>query len=249
MLRNVCFVAVVLLTLVCGVSESQTTTPAKDAQLNVLVVWGGHSFDEKPFRDMFKDTEAVRFTLSDKGDSGGFLDAPDPWPYDVLVLYNMAGSLTAERRARFLALADQGVGLVVLHHAIANYPDWPEYPEIIGAKYFLEPMNWKGKDYARSEYTHDLEVKVHVEDGNHPVSQGLSDFTTTDEVYRKWVFLPGSRLLLTTDNPESNRELAWVREYRKSRVCFIQLGHGPQAFVDANYQRLLSQAIQWTAGN
>jgi hypothetical protein len=39
-----------------------------------------------------------------------------------------------------------------------------------------------------------------------------------------------------------------VKTYDKAKVCYLQLGHGPQAFSDPNYQRLVAQAIRWTAG-
>ena len=33
----------------------------------------------------------------------------------------------------------------------------------------------------------------------------------------------------------------------KSRMVYLQLGHGPEAFNDVNYRKLLAQSIRWTA--
>lgn len=34
----------------------------------------------------------------------------------------------------------------------------------------------------------------------------------------------------------------------RSRVAYLLLGHGPSAYGDANYRRLLANAIRWAAG-
>jgi hypothetical protein len=60
--------------------------------------------------------------------------------------------------------------------------------------------------------------------------------------------LPDSHVLLKTDHPTSTPALAWTRTQAKSRIVTIQMGHDAHAFNDANYRRLLTQAIAWTAG-
>lgn len=232
---------------VCAQENAGEAAREAAGPIRILVVTGGHGFDEEPFLGLFESLDGIDFAHAPQRDDSEFLEDIGDWPYDVIVLYNMSRNISEKRRANFLELLDRGVGLVVLHHAIANYPDWPEYKEIIGASYFLEETEYKGAKHPRSEYTHDAEMPIHVEDTVHPVTKGVTDFTLTDETYRKWVFLPGSELLLTTTHPESNREIAWVRQARNARVCFIQLGHGPQAFSDSNYRRLVRQAIEWTA--
>ena len=55
------------------------------------------------------------------------------------------------------------------------------------------------------------------------------------------------KVLLTTNNPNSDRQLAWVSPYRKSRVVYIQLGHGKRHSYPA-YRQLVKNAIQWAGG-
>ncbi len=218
-----------------------------DHAIDVAVVTGGHDFDEPPFLAMFEGLEGIRCAHLPQKEGSEFLEDIAAWPYDVILLYNMSRGISEKRQANLLALLNRGVGLVMVHHAIANYPDWPEYGNLIGATYYLEETTGSGAPHPRSEYTHDTEVRVKVEDPQHPVTRGVSDFVAVDEVYRKWDCHPGNHLLLSTDNPESNRELAWIREEGNRRVCCIQPGHGPSIFSDANYRRLIEQAIRWTA--
>jgi type 1 glutamine amidotransferase len=81
----------------------------------------------------------------------------------------------------------------------------------------------------------------------HPVTAGLTDFTIRDEIY--WGFRVGADVkpLVTTTHPKSGKPLAWTRTEKKSRVVYIQGGHGLEAFTNANYRQLLAQSISWTA--
>jgi type 1 glutamine amidotransferase len=58
---------------------------------------------------------------------------------------------------------------------------------------------------------------------------------------------PGSTILLTTEETLSNKEVAWAREDGPARVVYIQGGHDHYAYENANFRKLLSQAIHWTA--
>ncbi len=103
--------------------------------------------------------------------------------YDVLVLYDMWEKIDDATKENFKALLNNGKGLVVLHHAIANYNDWDDYAKIIGAKYYLNPMTVDGVNKPRSLWKHGVDIKVHIVDPNHPVTRGLKDFEIHDETY------------------------------------------------------------------
>jgi len=53
--------------------------------------------------------------------------------------------------------------------------------------------------------------------------------------------------LLTTDEPTSTKTIGWAHTYGKSRVAYLELGHDHLAYENPSYQRLLAQAIRWTA--
>ena len=238
--------AAALLAVVCFVSAAQSAEAEKT--IRVAVVTGGHAFDRKAFFDMFDAIPGIEHTHIRLQDNSEVFEDIEDWPYDVLLLYNMSDGISEKRQANFKTLLERGVGLVVLHHAIANYPDWPGYREIIGAAYFRKETEIDGVTHPKSEYTHDVDVSIKVADDTHPVTAGLTDFSLNDEVYRKWILDPGNRVLLTTDHPESDPALCWVRNYAVSRVVCIQPGHGPGSFADTSFRRLVSQAIFWTAG-
>jgi type 1 glutamine amidotransferase len=138
------------------------------------------------------------------------------------------------------------VGLVVLHHALVSYQDWPEFERIIGGTY-PEPQDRKGAVTAELGYEHDVNVPVTIVAKDHPVTAGLQDFIIHDEIYWGFRVRPDVIPLITTTHPKSGKPLAWTRTEKKSRVVYVQLGHGPQAFADANFRRLLEQSIRYVA--
>ena len=92
-----------------------------------------------------------------------------------------------------------------------------------------------------------MNFTIHIEDKEHPITRGLSDFTVNDETYKHGVFQPGNRVLLSTNEPTSDRIIGWVSGYDKGKVCFIESGHGTAIYSDANFRRLTAQAIRWCA--
>lgn len=227
-----------------GASAEEAAAPAK---IRVAVLTGGHGYDEEPFVKLFEGHDGIECTQVRLKDHSEIFEDVADFPYDVLVFYNMTQQISDKRRENFLKLMDQGVGVVALHHCIAAYTGWPEFRKIIGGIFLLEDTEENGVVVKKSGYQHGLDVEVKVADKQHPITEGMSDFTIHDETYNKQLFEPDNHVLLTTDNPASDKPLAWVREYRKARVFYMQMGHGPHAFVDANYRLLVSRGIRWVA--
>jgi type 1 glutamine amidotransferase len=252
MKRNAPLLICLFLTaLICSCStfsSHQDSSNKQQEKLKVVVVTGGHDFEHKPFFEMFDSFENIQYVEAEQKDDSEIFEDIAGFDYDVIVFYNMTQKISPKRQANFIKLLNRGVGLVAVHHSIANFQDWPEYRNIIGAKYYLKETTENGVTYPRGEYIHDVDINVYVKDPEHPVTRGLSDFSVNDETYNNWIFDKGNHLLLTTDHPASNRQIAWARIYRNARVCFIQLGHGPRAYANPNYRALVRQAINFCAG-
>src|SRR6185369_13481815 len=158
--------------------------------------------------------------------------------YDAVVLYDMAKNITEAQKAKFLSLFDQGIGLVVLHHALVSYQHWPKYERIIGGRY-PEEDGKSGAVTPDGGYEHDVEVPVVILARDHPITSGLSDFTIHDEIYWGYRIQSDVTPLLTTTHAKSGKPLAWTRTQGKSRVVYLQLGHDHWAYENANYRQLV----------
>ena len=221
------------------VPAAETTT-----KLKVLVVTGGHGFQQEPFFKVFQDNPAITFTEAKHVKDADAYDRDDLLTFDVVVLYDMPKTITDAQKKRFLSLTDKGTGLVVMHHAIVSYQHWPDYERIIGGRY-PEEDGKSGVVTAEIGYEHDVDIPVVVVAKNHPVTMGLKDYLIHDEIY--WGFRVGGDVtpLLTTTHPKSGKPLAWARMEGKSRVVYLQHGHDQSAFNNPNFRQLVGQAIRW----
>lgn len=233
-----------------GAAAPNATSASADApakKLKVAVLTGGHGFDHKTFFAMFDGFGDIEYKeIALKKDASVFDDISQ-WPYDVIVLYNMTAQITDKQKANFLALLDKGVGVLAMHHNIAAWPQWEEYPKIIGARYYLKKTQVGDKTIA-STYKEGVEYTIRVEEGAHPITKGLSDFKVHDEVYGQCGFEPDNKYLIGTDHKMSDKNLGWVRKVRNANVCYIMPGHGTTIFSNPTYLKLIHNAIFWAAG-
>jgi type 1 glutamine amidotransferase len=164
--------------------------------------------------------------------------------FDVLVLYDLVSEMSDDRKANLRAFLEAGRGLVVLHHAIADFNSWPWWcEEVVGGKYLLQPEN----GMPGSTYKHDQDLWVDAT-ADHPITRGLAPLHFSDEVYKGMWISPRTNVLLKTAHPLSDGPVAWIGPYDKSRVVYIQLGHGRYAHENPDYQELVHRAILWSAG-
>jgi type 1 glutamine amidotransferase len=163
--------------------------------------------------------------------------------FDVLIMYDFSRDLDETGKKNLREFLESGKGLVVLHHALLNYQGWPWwYQEVVGGRYRLAP---DGKSPASAVK---LAQQMFITPRKHPITAGIAPFQITDETYKRMWISPEVTPLLTTDNPNSDSTIAWVSPYEKSRVVYIQLGHGQGSFDHTSFRDVVHNAILWSAG-
>jgi len=168
-------------------------------------------------------------------------------------------------KSDFLSMVERGKGLVFLHHAISSWPSWPKFAEVLGGRFHFLPGELDGKAFPGSGYRFLTEQRVSVVDPTHPITQGLdAEFPLTDEVYLFPVMEDQVSPLLRSDfefkaenfkrggvsfreHPEGSSLLGWTRHVGNSDIVYLQPGHGPSAFGDPSYRKLLRNAVLWAS--
>jgi type 1 glutamine amidotransferase len=89
---------------------------------------------------------------------------------------------------------------------------------------------------------------VNIEDKNHPIMQGLSDFEVEDEIYIS-AYEPALHILASAQWHNRAHPMAWVKTYGAGRVFYTTLGHGPGTFMRPAMQSLITQGARWAAGS
>lgn len=212
------------------------------APLRVLVVTGGHSHDAS-FYQLFEGQAQMRAVIEPHPSAFTKNLIRD---FDVIVLYDMVQEhqVPEQQRAKLKSFAEAGKGLLVVHHALVSYQEWPWYwRELVGGRYLLEDRDGLPK----SLYEHDFSMTIHPV-ANHPITAGMKPFRIVDETYERMQFVPGVNVLLRTDAKGSNDPVAWISPYAKSRVAVLQLGHDRQAHENPHFQLLFQRALQWAGG-
>ena len=232
------------LTSVAIAADAEKPAPA-NTKVSVLILVGGHGFDQASFDKFWSGCDDIDSRIW-KGNPHTAFDDISQFKDDVIVMYNLSSGMTEKQKQNFLKLLEQGVGLVVWHHALANCQDWPEFEKIAGAKFWLQPGERNGAKVAGSG-TGGGTVKMHIEDPNHPITKGLSDFEITDEPYNQQTFSDGIHVLVSTDHPQSDKTVAWVHQYGKARVFGYQSGHDAKVWTNDSFRRLMAQGIRWTS--
>jgi uncharacterized protein len=231
-------------TAACLGADAGSSQPAK---IRVLLVQGGHDFETNQFLRVFRDNPEISLRVVQQPAAQAWFKSDRARRYDVLVFYDLWQNIPDEAKADLAKLIKGGKPLVALHHSLADYQQWDEYADMIGGRYHLDKWMDHGVEKPASTYQHDVDFKVHVADPDHPITRGVKDFTIHDEVYGGVEVKPGSRVLLTTDEPRNGRDVAWCKTYGAARVVYLQLGHDHQAYENPNYRRLVAQAIRWAA--
>lgn len=254
---------------------------------HVLLVTKGHPFEREPFLAMFDDLVAagrITYEHVEQPEAQQRLH-PARVDADAVVFYDMPGlrftrsdppleleTPSAELVEGFEAMLAAGVGLVFLHHAIASWPAWPRYAEIVGGRFHYGAGELWGESWPDSGYLLEVDHTIEVLAPDHPVCAGVpASFELHDELYLIPRLLPGITPLLRTTFPMTHEHfhctdaairgrrgehgdwshpdgpdlVGWTHTVERSPVVYLQPGDGPSSYADANVRRLLVNAIDF----
>ncbi len=251
---------------------------------NILLMTKGHPFERDAFFEVF-DKINLDWTHVEQPAARVFCSPALAVGYDALVMYDMPGihfgadgpvfeTPDENYKANLLALLDAGKGMVFMHHAIAGWPAWEEYAEIIGGRFLYLPGKLRGEEKPDSGYCHKVKHTISVL-MDHPVTRNIpASFSMTDELYLAEVFADSIIPLLSSDyrftrdnfysaasavkhgkmfdragweHPDASNLVGWVKRYRNSPIVYLQGGDDPEAYANEHYRQLLQNAVHWVA--
>ena len=236
--------------LVCMVfftaMQAQQATP--EGPIRVMVITGGHSFKNEEFRQMMESLgDNITYDMAELPQAYDVFLLQNREKYDVLLFYHMYQDIDNEQKHNMTECISRGKPLIVLHHSICAYDNWPEYFKIIGGKYFHNETSVNDKNYEPSSYVHDLKFIVKIANPDHPVTKGVKDFEIFDETYKGYYVEDGVIPLLTTKEPSSTPVIGWTKKYGKAKVVTLQSGHDVPTYENPSFRRILKQAIEWVS--
>ena len=163
----------------------------------------------------------------------------------------------ARLKQNLLDYVAAGGGFAVLHAGVATFRKWPEFGELMGARFENHP------------WVSGSTVSLKVDDPDHPLAAALRDSALpriTDEIYQlaEPFSREDSRVLLSVDveateiTPQAaaafRREdrdfpMTYVRSYGKGRVYYNAFGHQHDVFWNPVVLRHWLDGIQFVLGD
>ena len=91
--------------------------------------------------------------------------------------------------------------------------------------------------------------KSKIVDKEHPITKGLTDFTTNDELYSKLQGTEDIHVLVTAESDWSKKTepLVFVKSYGQGRVVHNAYGHDRKALMTPNVQKIIIRGTEWAA--
>jgi len=257
------------------------------APRRLLAIARGHPYERDAFTALLADLEEFDVSHVEQPVAQRLLNPRTAREFDAVICYDMPGvdftDTDAPRQVTpdtalqsdYLAMLEAGVGMVYMHHAIAAWPAWPEYADIVGGRFHYRPATLRGHEWPDSGYRHAVTHRIHrVTD--HPVTQGIPDnFEITDELYLCPVFEDDVTPLLRSDytfedgnfysaahavagrmneregwsHPAGSNLVGWTRRHGNSPIVYLQGGDDGAAMSNQYFRQLVHNAVRWVSSD
>jgi uncharacterized protein len=260
-----------------------------DAKLKVMVAVAGHPFNREGFAAMFEAMDGIAATFVDQPVAARMMTVAGMKEFDALVLYDLPGidllggihrqdpkvfTPSEDIRAGIEAMLRAGKGVVALHHALAGWPGWDGYAELLGGRFGNLSSSLRGKPLPASGFKPGAPFNVSVVDATHPVVRGLpASFPLFDEPYLMHPLEDSIVPLLRSDYVferenflsaeiatmqgrfandgwypgTGSNVIGWVKRALNSPLTYIQPGDAASAYGNPHYRLLVENAIRWVA--
>ena len=222
---------------------------------NLLVSGGpGHDFDatSAALAQLLEDAGIRSTVFDDPHEAFAALSArPEAW--DLVTVNALRWAMRNERHA---ALADRwafplrpgevetverhvrdGGALLACHAAVICFDAEPRWAACTGATW-----NWD-----RSSHPPRGPAMVSVTEVGraHPITTGIDDFSTVDEIYGFLDQQPDLEPLLTSEHGGAHHPVLWARTVGRGRVVTDLLGHDLRALTNPVHAEILRRAARW----
>jgi len=145
-------------------------------------------------------------------------------------------SPSPQARAAITDHVADGGRLLTFHAATICFDDWPEWKDLIGAR-------WVWGQSSHPPFG-PITARVHAE--RHPIVAGLpTSFALDDEAYGFLDRTDDVVGLVESEHGGTVHPLVWARDFGSGRVVHDALGHSPDSFRVPAHRRLVTQAVRW----
>ncbi|MBT5873323.1 MAG: ThuA domain-containing protein [Candidatus Latescibacteria bacterium] len=204
------------------------------SKYNTLVFAGGQIHDYKSTGPAIMNalSECKDLTLTYVEEDLDVLISPNLDQYDLIVFYYTVGEISDAQKNGLLNWVASGKGYAGVHSAADSFRTCPEYRAMVGGHFVTHP--------------HYRDYQVSVIDQEHAITEGLTEFTVTDEQYIL-DYDPRNQVLCSALYNGRAVPVAWTKSWGEGRVFYLALGHDGKACEHENFRSILQRGATWAA--
>jgi hypothetical protein len=151
----------------------------------------------------------------------------------VLLFVGGEPGLSSQQKTGLLSFVREGKGLVAIHSAVAAFPSWPEFAEMLGGRAAAGPEEVKDRE-------------VQVLDRRFPaMSLFPKSFHIRDHIAPVLLNRQGNLRVLAASG---NTPVIWTHNFGKGRVFVSQLGHDDEVWDRKDVHKMVLEALRWVMG-
>jgi type 1 glutamine amidotransferase len=153
--------------------------------------------------------------------------------------------LDPAQRDELLAFVRDGKGFVAAHTALTAFASWPEFLDLIGARFDGHPVSGAGTVINERP---DFPATRHFA----PSFPFADEFYLPSEYSRDQIDVVLRLDLSDVDRPglreDRDYPLAWAKKYGQGRVFYGSFAHASETWDNRDIQQMYFEAIRWTLG-
>ncbi len=188
------------------------------------------------------EEEAFDVKITDTLDT---LRQEDLTVYDLIVPNWTQGTIEPEQLKPLMEAIEAGTGLAGLHGGMGDsFRMEVDYQFMVGGQWVAHPGN------------DGVEYQVHILDSDHPLTEGMPDFTVVSEQYYMHVD-PAVHVHATTrfpvaegpyqTNGEVDMPVVWTKRWGKGKVYYCSLGHVAEIVRMPEVLDLMKKGMVWAS--
>jgi type 1 glutamine amidotransferase len=162
--------------------------------------------------------------------------------YDVIVFTIFSrriAELPGQAQENLLNYVKGGKGFFVQHLATASFPKWEEFGRLCGRKWVMRTSGHGPRSV----------FEANVVNKEHPITKGMDDFKTDDELYAKLQGTVKINVLVSaySDWSKKTEPLIFTLNYGKGRTVHNAFGHDRKALMTPSVQKIIVRGVEWAA--
>lgn len=150
--------------------------------------------------------------------------------YDGLIVYANHESVRPAQEKALLNFVAEGNAFIPIHSASFCFKNSPEYIDLVGAQFM---------EHGTGTF------KATIVNEEHPVMQGLEEFSTWDETYVHDKIAEDITVLMERVEGGHREPWTWVKHHGEGKVFYTAYGHDERTWTNPGFQQLVKQGILW----